>query len=398
MKNINKYQHLCQIISLLGRGFFTAQQAARELKLSERHIRRLLAKFRQGKKKFSALIPRSRPPAWNGLSERMVNKIICLKKERLSRSNQHIAEMVEEKFGKKISSEAVRSILIRNDCYQKTKRERRIFQKLEEKITSFGQMLQMDTLEGCWLKGYRRTYLIAIMDAFSRYILGWKWVDSDNTWNNILVLGSVIVKHGVPGMLYTDNASFFKTIRHNQSVYQKHRPDDEYETTIQRIMLDLGSILVNHKPYQPQGKGRIERFFRFIQDRFISEHTASNLKELNEQFRSWVRWYNAKHVIRTIGCVPKDRLKPSSFKPVAEDLNLDTIFSYQYTRKVDKYNSFSFERFQYIIDKESCKKVPGKCLVAYTIHLYVAPDIITVYWHDMFIQRFRRRYKDQNKS
>lgn len=393
MKNLNKEQLRYRIISLVDHGFYTAKKAAQELKISERHLRRLLAKFRQGSKSFKILLPKRRPLAWNGTTQNIISEIIRLKKENPYRSNQFLAELIEDKFCQKISQVTVRKILIRNNCYQKGERKRRIFNKLEEKITSFGQMLQMDTLEGCWLKGYRRTYLIAIMDAFSRYILGWKWVDSDNTWNNILVLRSVITKYGVPEMLYTDNASFFKTIRHGNSTYQKHKPDDEYETTIQRIMLDLGSILVNHKPYEPQGKGRLERFFRFVQDRFIPEHTATNLEELNRQFGFWVRWYNTKHIIRTIDCVPKDRLDTSSFKPVAEDLDLDRIFSYQHTRKVDKYNGFSFEGSQYIIDKESCKKVPGKCLVAYALHLYVTPDTITVYWHDMFIQKFKRRYK-----
>jgi len=151
-------------------------------------------------------------------------------------------------------------------------------------------------------------------------------------------------------------------IRHNDSAYQKHKPEDEYETTIQRIILDLGSVMVNHKPYEPQGKGRLERFFRFMQDRFIQEHTAKTLKELNKQFKvwvKWVKWYNAKHIIRTIGCVPKDRFNPKEFKPIPEDLDLEKVFSYQYTRKVDKYNSFSctYSPFSKKMLKYPCNKL-----------------------------------------
>lgn len=396
MKNINKYQFRYQIISLFDRGFYTAMDAAWELNLSIRHVRRLLSKFRQNNKEFSALLPESRPPAWNGMTQDVVNEIICLKKGNPKRSNQHIAEFIQNKFLKKISQSAVRKILIKNDCYEKTKRERRVFRKLEELITHSGQMVQLDVCEGAWLQGYRRVYLIAFMDAYSRFIIGWKWVDSDNAWNNILVLRSVMRKYGVPDMFYTDNASFYKIIRHNKSIYQKHKPDDEYETTIQRIILDLGSVMVNHKPYQPQGKGRLERFFWFMQERFIKEHTAKNLDELNQQFKKWVNWYNTEHVIRTINCVPKDRFDPKGFKPVPKDLNLEKVFSYQYTRKVDKYNSFSFEGTDYIIDSKNCGYFGGS-LSGCKIEICVTPVTIVVYHHEKRIQKFKRVYKPKHK-
>lgn len=251
-------------------------------------------------------------------------------------------------------------------------------------------MIQFDTCEGAWVKGYRRVYLIAFMDAYSRYIMGWKWVKSDSAWNNILVLRSVVTKYGVPAMFYTDNASFFKVIRHNKSIYQKHKPEDQYETAIQRMILDLESIMVTHKPYQPQGKGRLERFFRFMQGRFITEHTATNVEELNKQFKEWVTWYNTKHVIRTIECVPKDRFDPKRFKPIPGDLNLEQVFGYQFNRKVDKYNSFSFNGDSYVIDPKNCKEWQG-CLAACRVDLYVAPQKIVVYHHDKRIQQFKNR-------
>lgn len=392
MKNINKYQYRYQIISLLDKGFYTVSEVAWELNLSARHIRRLLAKFRKNQKKFSAILPKSRPAAWNGTTQNIVNKVISLKKENPRRSNQHIAELIENKFLKKISQSTVRKILIRNDCYQKTKRERRVFQKLEEKITHSGQMVQLDACEGAWLKGYRRVYLIAFMDAYSRYIMSWKWVDSNNAWNSILVLRSLVLKYGAPDMFYTDNASFYKVIRHNQSFYQKHKPNEEYQTTIQRIILDLGSVMVNHQPYQPQGKGRLERFFQFMQDRFIKEHAARTLDGLNRQFSKWVKWYNTKHIIRTIGCRPKDRFNPKGFKPVSEDLCLEKVFSYHYTRKVDKYNGFSFEGMEYIINPRNCSHSNGS-LTDCRIQLYVTPKTIVVYYQDRRIQKFKRLTK-----
>lgn len=126
-----------------------------------------------------------------------------------------------------------------------------------------------------------------------------------------------------------------------------------------------------------------------MQDRFIEEHTAKSIEELNEQFKIWITWYHAKHVIRTIGCTPKDRFSPAGFKPVSKDLNLEQVFSYHYTRKVDKYNSFGFEGATYTIDPENCKHFSGT-LSACRVNLFVSPDTITVYHHESKIQVFKR--------
>jgi putative transposase len=385
----------CHTILSAVDGLITVKQAASTLQLSERHLRRLISQYKHTNNVLS-LIPKGRiNKPWNKLDERIEQKIVHLKQENPLRSNQYIAELIQEKFSRLITDVSVKNILLRNDCYERRPIKRRVYKKVC--VGSFGEMFQMDTCEGAWLKGYRRVNLICIMDAYSRYIVGWKWSAADGVWDNIAVLRAVIEKYGRFRLLYTDNASFFKVIRHDRSIHQKHKPDDEYETAIQRMTKDLGILMVCHKPRRPEGKGRIERFFRTMQGRFIREHTARNLEELNRQFKKWVSWYNNQHVIRTIGVRPKDRLQPSVIEPVpvsGEEFN--KIFSYQYTRKVDKFNSFSFQGRQYLIDKKNCK-VSGGHLVARTISLFVNPETITVYHHNSLIQRFERIAGEQTK-
>lgn len=232
---IGKYKFRYEIIKLFDKGSFTALEAAWDLNISIRHARRLLAMYRRNKRSKKAVLlflPKERPSAWNGKDQEIIGETVHLKKEIPGRSNQRIAEMLRDKLLIAISPSSVRNILLRNNCYERAKRERRAFIRLEERITRCGQMVQFDVCEGAWLKGYRRVYLIAFLDAYSRYVVGWKWVDTNSAWNNILVLSSVARNYGVPELFYTDNASFYKVIRHNKSIHQEHKPEDEYETAI----------------------------------------------------------------------------------------------------------------------------------------------------------------------
>ena len=188
---VGKYKFRYEIIKLVDQKMFTALEAAWELSLSVRHVRRLLVTYRRNKRKkniASIFFPSAKPPVWNVASQEIIDEAVRLKRENPSRANQHIAEMVQDKLLVKVSQSTIRNILLRNNCYERVKRERRTFVNLEEKITTCGQMVQFDVCEGAWIKGYRRVYLIAFLDAYSRYVVGWKWVGTNSAWNNILVL------------------------------------------------------------------------------------------------------------------------------------------------------------------------------------------------------------------
>ena len=240
----------------------------------------------------------------------------------------------------------------------------------------------MDTTEGYWLNG-NKAKLILILDDYSRAILAFNWTKQDTTWNNMVVLRSVVVKYGLPAVIYTDNDSKFRVIRNKASNYSSYQTDKNYETGIGRALRELGIALVNHPPYQAFCKGKVERLFRFIQDRFIPEIKARNFKELNLEFEQWVKWYNQNHINRMTGSKPKERFNPNGFKPLSGKEDLDFIFSIREERKIDKYNSFSLNGKQYYLKS----KEP---LWGMKVTLALNPDHrIRVYAQDKFIEEFK---------
>lgn len=357
------------VFQLVERQVCTLADAARQLGLSYRQTRRWWRRYQLAAGSLVNFAVPKRGGGWNKATDAMIQSVLDMAKRHPTVSVSHLRDLVAEEDVLHLARSTVARILTANGHHRPRVKTVRIHVRFESQAS--GERLQMDTTSGAWLMGYRLVYLIAVLDEYSRMIVGWKWVDSDSALNNMLVLKQVFGRYGLPHMLYTDNASMFKTIRHGKSVYQNHTMDG-YETQIQRAMRELGVVMFAHRPYHPQGKGKIERFFRFMQERFVSQHCASTLDELNEQFAEWITWYNTKHVNRTTHDVPQNRLTPSIWNKPVRVQTLRKALSLHYTRKVDKCNAFSLEGQTYIISKTHC-------LVACTVQLCVTHSLIEVY-------------------
>jgi len=192
----------------------------------------------------------------------------------------------------------------------------------------------------------------------------------------MLVLREAIENYGIFPILYSDNDSKFKLIRYEGSrffTYSEETLAGEIITEIHRALLELGVTLITHVPGNARAKGKIERLFRFIQERFISEHTANNLDELNSQLQKWISWYNNYHINRDSGCIPLSRCTPSALRP-RDGINLDDIFYLKEEREVGKDNSFSLDGVTYTIPREHN-------MVAFKARLHIHPGKKIRVWH-----------------
>lgn len=355
------------------------REVATKLGRSYRQTKRLWRKYRDARGSIIVFAQRhARGGGRNRSSSALTQAILDDKRAHPHRSAQHVAEAVSESLGP-VSRSTVRRVLEAAGLLcTDDDRPLRVHARFEAGI--FAERFQMDTTSGAWMAGHRLIYLIAILDDHSRMLVGWKWAASDDAWNNMAVLRETFEKHGLPRTLYTDNASMFKTIRHGKSIHQNHRMEG-YETEIQRAMRELGVTMFSHKPYEPQGKGKIERFFRFVQERFVREHTATTLEEINRQFAPWAAWYNNRHVNRTTGQRPKDRATPSASVPVPERRRLESAFCFKTTRKIDKSNAFRLFGGIFTIDAATV-------LVHRTVDIEYTRHEVRVYYGGRFIERF----------
>jgi transposase InsO family protein len=126
----------------------------------------------------------------------------------------------------------------------------------------------------------KKTFLFAIIDDHSRLITHAQFYFRENTSSFMDCLANALAKRGLPASLYTDNGAYFKSSR--------------LEFTLAR----LGVALVHAKPYSPEGKGKIERWFRTVRSSFLPlERNIENLDSLNDHLTGWINniYHTRKH-------------------------------------------------------------------------------------------------------
>lgn len=359
--NTESLTKLEQLKPLFKTKVITLAALACELNVTERHARRILSST-----------PKTRP-AHNRLDDKTRDVIRSLKEEYPARNCQWLTEMVAEQCSSPVSRTSVWRVLKEAGMLENQPRPAHVARSRFE-APGCGDLVQMDTTWGYWWGG-KKLCLILMLDDYSRYIVAGVFTEHDGFWENMALIRDTVERLGTFRMLYTDNASFFKPVRHPGSRYSKKEPT-EYTSEISRSLREIGSAHVAHKPYEPQGKGKIERIFRFIQERFVSTLADDmTLEEINSYFQWWSTQYNESHVNRTTGVTPKERWNPEGFVPLPAERNLDDIFCRKDTRKVDSCNQFSYRGQMYTIPTEHC-------LVAFrvTIHIQEAGEIRV--WHD----------------
>jgi len=148
-----------------------------------------------------------------------------------------------------------------------------------------------DALHGPVVEAHK-AYLFAFLDDHSRAIPGYRWAHSEDTVRLEAALRHGLAARGVPSSIYVDNGSAFVA------------------APLLRACAVLGIRLVHSRPGRPQGRGKIERFFRTVRDQFLVEVAArgvASLVELNRLFAAWVETVYHRRPHSETGMAPLER-------------------------------------------------------------------------------------------
>jgi putative transposase len=143
------------------------------------------------------------------------------------------------------------------------------------------QLWQSDMLFGPHIQhpsgGKGKTFLYAILDDASRLIPHGQFYFHEGLESLLDCLRQGIGARGIPTRLYVDNGKVYRS------------------KLLARISASLGILTTHTPPYQPQGRGKIERFFRSVREGFLANldrHLSLSLEGLNERFWTWIDHYH----------------------------------------------------------------------------------------------------------
>ena len=171
-------------------------------------------------------------------------------------------------------------------------------------------------------KKKRKVFLICTIDDCSRVIVGGKFFFHENSISLEIVLKEAIGRFGLPKVLYCDNGSMFSS------------------SHLQLACARLGIALVHSKPYDSPSRGKIERFFRTVRQKFlpfISLTEIESIEELNASFNRWLDKEYQRYFHHGINGKPMDKwmdeLRHTTIKRVSA-LELDLAFYITIKRRV----------------------------------------------------------------
>jgi len=261
-------------------GKLTQRQAAEELKISERQVRRVLARLRKVGDR--AVLHGLRGRSNRRIDEKQQQEAVAILKQDVYREfgPTLASEYLAKKHGIEVSKETVRKWMKAAGLWRSRRQRVTEIHQWRERRERFGEMVQWDTSTHDWLEGRGETiYLIKMIDDATSRLFA-RFVRSDSTAENMAVLEAYLLKFGRPLEFYTDKASHFHTTpKKNHPVREEPLPPTQIGRGLQE--LGIGWIAA----HSPQAKGRVERSFQTAQDRLVKGLRVAGARTLEEANR-----------------------------------------------------------------------------------------------------------------
>ena len=210
-----------------------------------------------------------------------------------------------------------------------------------QKRTDVRKAYEVDNVNDLWIADFMhgpqvrtgnrsaKAILCAILDDHSRMVVGHAFSTSETISALTVVLKEAFLTYGLCKRFYCDNSSTFSS------------------DLLTRSCAQAGISLIHSKPYDSPSRGKIERFFRSVRERFLSIlQEGMTLDELNEAFTLWLR-DDYHHKLHTgIEERPIDRYHASVGRVLIRRLSreeLDEIFLLRHERVVNHDATISFK-------------------------------------------------------
>jgi hypothetical protein len=175
---------------------------------------------------------------------------------------------------------------------------------------SIGALVQHDASTHLWSPyASEKWTLITSIDDYSRLLLYAEFVPQETAWAHIQAAQSVMQTFGLPLQYYVDNLRVFRFIQNRDSLWRKHVLETDEVDPQWRTCLRLLGVNVIYA-LSPQAKGKVERPYRWLQDRIVRTCALQHITTLPDArpvLHEEVHRYNYHQVHSTTAEIPSIR-------------------------------------------------------------------------------------------
>lgn len=316
----------------------TQKEGAERLRISERHFRRLLKKYRNNGDEGLVSGHRGKPSN-HRLGERKRQVIVEFIGKPIFEGfgPTLLKEKLAEYQGVKISKETLRQMMIEEGKYQPKAKKKKTPHPQRERRGRRGELVQIDGSYHAWLeeRGPKACLLLFIDDATSEAVAA-EFVEHESFFAYGKLCKVYFRDIGIPVSFYSDRFSVFRA--NSPASINK-----DAITQFSRALNGLGIELICAN--SPQAKGRVERANQTFQDRLVKElrlQGINNYQEANAYLPEFLKFYNHKFAV-----LP--RSTDDVHVPLDSTLDLDFLFSIHASRIISKDLQIHFDNITYQI-------------------------------------------------
>lgn len=357
-------------------GQITFWQAARILRMSARHLRRVMQRYRR--EGFDGLLDRRQGrPSAKRVPWAVAEQVLCLYRESyFDFSVRHFHEKLREEHGVRYSYTCIKLLLQGAGLVSKA-RKRGPHRRKRERRPMAGMLLHIDASRHQWLGGESWHDLLVVLDDATSEVYYAQLVEEESTTTVLAALREVVENQGIFCALYSDRAShFWLTPEAGEPV------DRQRLTQVGRAMRELNIAMI--PGYSPQARGRSERNFGTWQGRLPQELRLRGITTAAQAngflSASYIAEFNGK--FRVVAAQPESAFVPASGK------DLERIFAVQQERVVNQDNTVRVANRTLQIEKNKWRGTLAKCRVLVCEHrdgswsVYYGPHLVGRYAPD----------------
>lgn len=213
-------------------------------------------------------------------------KVIELREK--GNNKYEIVSILKPKLGRHTPSySGVYNILKRNEINRLTPKIKKNYQKIIKE--RMGQLGHVDChhLSKSIIRGEsQKLYLVCVIDDYSR--IAWAELVADIT--SLTVMFATLKCLNILSDHY--EIKFEEVLSDNGAEFGIKTSQKKYQHPFERMLMELGIVHRYTKPYRPQTNGKVERFWRTLEDDLLRETDFDSIVELKEELLQYLYYYN----------------------------------------------------------------------------------------------------------